>query len=132
MNVGKKNTSELAQKREQLVTKQSELESEQLQLNEQLTHILQLLLSLQVQLPPPLLTSWQNAGDLTNQQLNTTEKLQIALKMLTLLEDFQQRISIHEMAITHPDGQEVWVKQLYLGASQARLVRVIYQETVVY
>lgn len=116
------NTSELAQKREQLISKQSKLESEQQQLNDQLTLIAQRLLSLQVQLPPPLLTSWQNAGDLTNQQLTTTEKLQIALKMLTLLEDFQQRISIHEMAIRHPDGQEVWVKQLYLGASQAWFV----------
>ncbi|MDQ2044660.1 DUF3450 domain-containing protein [Pseudoalteromonas sp. 20-92] len=118
----KKSTSELTQKREQLVTKQSELENDQQQLNEQLTRISKQLLSLQVQLPPPLLSSWKNTGDLTNSQLNTTDKLQTALKMLGLLRDFQQRISIHEMAILHPDGQEVWVKQLYLGAAQAWFV----------
>ncbi|GAA61237.1 hypothetical protein P20652_3114 [Pseudoalteromonas sp. BSi20652] len=116
------NTSELTQKREQLVTKQAELEKDQQQLNEQLAGISQQLLSLQVQLPPPLLTSWKNAGDLANPQLNTTDKLQTALKMLEFLLEFQQRISIHEMAIKHPDGQDIWVKQLYLGAAQAWFV----------
>ncbi|MEL0642687.1 hypothetical protein V6260_19235, partial [Pseudoalteromonas aliena] len=38
------------------------------------------------------------------------------------LNDFQHRISIHEMAIKHPDGQEVWVKHLYLGAAQTWFV----------
>lgn len=118
----KKSTSELAQKREQLVTKQSELENDQQQLNDQLARISGQLLSLQVQLPPPLLSSWKNTGDLSDSQLSTTDKLQTALKMLTLLNDFQQRISIHEMAIKHPDGQKVWVKQLYLGAAQAWFV----------
>jgi small-conductance mechanosensitive channel len=118
----KKNSSELSKKREQLVTKQAKLESEQQQLTHQLERITQQLLSIQVQLPPPLLSSWESAGDLTNTQLNNSEKLQTALKMLTLLNDFQQRITIHEMAIKHPDGQQVWVKQLYLGAAQAWFV----------
>ena len=87
-----KNSSELTQKREQLVTKQAELENDQQQLNDQLARISQQLLSLQVQLPPPLLTSWKNAGDLTNSQLNTTDKLQTALKMLELLRDFQASV----------------------------------------
>ncbi|MEL0646693.1 DUF3450 family protein [Pseudoalteromonas agarivorans] len=117
-----KNSSDLSKKREQLVTQQGELEKDQQNLNSQLKQISQQLLSLQVQLPPPLLNSWKNEGDLANPQLSTTDKLQTALKMLTLLNEFQQRISIHEMAIKHPDGQEVWVKQLYLGAAQAWFV----------
>lgn len=121
-NRRKESTSELAQKREQLVSKQSELESDQQQLNDQLARITGQLLSLQVQLPPPLLSSWKNAGDLSDPQLSTTDRLQTALKMLTLLNDFQQRISIHEMAIKHPNGQDIWVKQLYLGAAQAWFV----------
>ncbi|MBB1372141.1 DUF3450 family protein [Pseudoalteromonas sp. SR45-4] len=117
-----KNSTELSEKREQLITKQAELENDQQQLTTQLEHIIEQLLSTQIQLPPPLLTSWKNLGNLSNSQLSNTEKLQTALKMLTLLTDFQQRISIHEMAIKHPDGQEVWVKQLYLGAAQAWFV----------
>ncbi|MBQ4832770.1 DUF3450 family protein [Pseudoalteromonas sp. MMG010] len=118
----KKNSTELTKKREQLITQQAQLELDQQQLEDQLNTISQRLLSLQVQLPPPLLNSWHNVGDLTDPQLSSTEKLQMALKMLTLLTEFQQRISIHEMAIEHPDGQDIWVKQLYLGAAQAWFV----------
>jgi molecular chaperone GrpE (heat shock protein) len=121
-NNRKKNASELSKKRERLVSKQAKLENEQQQLTRDLEGITQQLLSMQAQLPPPLLSSWKNTGDLTNSLLTNTEKLQIVLKMLTLLNDFQQRITIHEMAIKHPDGQEVWVKQLYLGAAQAWFV----------
>lgn len=52
ISVEKKSTSELAQKREQLVTQQSALENDQQQLNDQLALISGQLLSLQVQLPP--------------------------------------------------------------------------------
>ena len=116
------NGDELAQKRAEMVTKQQTLEQEQQQLVVVLNKVSQQLMSLKVQLPPPLLTSWQAAGDLTNEQLETTDRLQTVLKLIGLLRDFQQRISLHEMAITHPDGHDVWVTQLYLGASQAWFV----------
>lgn len=117
-----KSGDELAQKRADLVQQQSKLELEQQNLATQLTTISQALLSLQVQLPPPLITSWQTIGDLNERSLALTDKLQMVLKMTKQLTDFQQRISLHEMAITHPDGQQVWVTQLYLGASQAWFV----------
>jgi hypothetical protein len=75
-----------------------------------------------VQLPPPLLISWHAAGDFNNTSLEVTERLKIALDALTLLIDFQNRVSIHEMAIAHPNGKQVWVTQLYLGAGQAWFV----------
>ncbi|WP_426357751.1 DUF3450 family protein [Pseudocolwellia sp. HL-MZ19] len=117
-----KNHSELTEKRTKLITLQSELETSQDLLSAQLNKINQQLISLQVQLPPPLLTSWENVGDLNNDSLETTEKLQIALDVLTRLIDFQNRISIHEMAIKHANGSEIWVTQLYLGAAQAWFV----------
>lgn len=116
------NGDELAQKRAKMVSKQQTLEQDQQQLMNELAKISQQLISLKVQLPPPLYNSWQAVGDLSDQQLETTDKLQITLKMIHLLSEFQQRISIHEMALTHPDGQEVWVTQLYLGAAQAWFV----------
>jgi hypothetical protein len=116
------NSGELAEKRTQLIAEQSELEKQQKSLTTALKTINQQLGSLQVQLPPPLLTSWQAAGDLHNTSLEVTERLQIALDALTLLIDFQNRISIHEMAIVHPNGKQVWVTQLYLGAGQAWFV----------
>lgn len=116
------NDDELAKKRADMVSKQAVLEQEQQALIVALNKISQQLLSLKVQLPPPLLASWQAAGDISNEQLETTDKLQITLKMITLLREFQQRISLHEMAITHPEGHEVWVTQLYLGAAQAWFV----------
>ncbi|XQW84520.1 DUF3450 family protein [Thalassotalea piscium] len=117
-----KNGSELAQKRAEMIAKQAELEQEQQQMKTALKKISQQLISIKVQLPPPLVASWQAAGDLTNKQLETTDRLQICLKQIQLLTEFQQRISIHEMAILHPNGEEVWVTQLYLGASQAWFV----------
>lgn len=117
-----KSGDELAQKRADLVQQQNELELEQQHLASQLTAISQALLSLQVQLPPPLVTSWQAIGDLNDKALTLTDKLQMVLKMTKQLTDFQQRISLHEATIPHPDGQEVWVTQLYLGASQAWFV----------
>lgn len=117
-----KSGDDLAQQRAKLISTQQTLEQDQQQLTSELTKISQRLLSLKTQLPPPLLNSWQAAGDLTNEQLETTDKLQITLKLIRLLSEFQQRISIHEMAIAHPDGHQVWVTQLYLGASQAWFV----------
>jgi len=116
------NHSELTEKRTELISLQSQLEASQEQLTAQLKKINKQLLSLQVQLPPPLLTSWKNVGELNNDTLETTEKLQIALDVLTRLIDFQNRISIHEMAIRHPNGEKIWVTQLYLGAAQAWFV----------
>ena len=117
-----KNSSELAEKRTALIQKQGQLEVDESALNTQLNQLIQQLRSLQVQLPPPLFTSWQEIGDLTDENLDANEKLQIALKMLGQLADFQNRISIHEMAITNEQGKEIWVKQLYLGAAQAWFV----------
>ena len=117
-----KNGDDLAQQRADLVSKQETLEQDQQQLIAQLSKIDQRLMSLKAQLPPPLLNSWQAAGDLSNEQLETTDRLQITLKLIRLLSEFQQRISLHEMAISHPDGHQVWVTQLYLGASQAWFV----------
>ena len=116
------NGDELVKKRAEMISKQERLEQEQQELVTALSKISQQLQSLKVQLPPPLLTSWQAAGDISNEQLETTDRLQITLKMITLLREFQQRISLHEMAIMHPDGHEVWVTQLYLGAAQAWFV----------
>lgn len=117
-----KGSGELAEKRTKMIADQTEIEKQQQVLTTQLTMINQQLGSLQAQLPPPLLNSWQAAGDLTNTSLEVTERLQIALDVLTLLIDFQSRISIHEMALNHPNGKQVWVTQLYLGAGQAWFV----------
>ena len=110
---------ELAQKRSELISQQNNLETQQAHLTHWLTSISQQLTSLVAQLPPPLVTSWQASGDLLEERLSNSEKLTMILEKLSVLTDFQQRISTHQMALVNDQGQNVWVKQLYLGASQA-------------
>ena len=49
--------------------------------------------------------------------LTGSEKLQLVLNLLSQLDDFQQKVTLHETVMTLADGQEYLVKQVFLGLS---------------
>ena len=103
------------QKREELVRQQSDLESEQAETEALVTTLATRLDAFKPMLPPPLQSTWDNAaGDDSNNQL----RLQLA--RLSSLKEFNERVTLHSMRLK-PDNspEDVLVRQLYLGASQA-------------
>jgi hypothetical protein len=65
-----------------------------------------------------LFDAWeQDLPRLDDVLLTASEKLQVVLELLGELDDFQQKITVHETVMTLGDGQEYLVKQVYLGLS---------------
>ena len=100
---------EVEQRRLELLEQQTRLEQEQAAIR---------LKALHVQLPPPLLEGWEEElPRLENPLLTSSEKLQLVLNLLSQLDDFQQKVTLHETVMTLADGQEYLVKQVFLGLS---------------
>lgn len=109
---------EVEQKRLQLLEQQTRLEQEQSALQSSLELASRRLHALQPQLPPPLSVAWQDElPRLDDELLTASEKLQLVLELLGQLDDFQQKITVHETVMTLEDGQDYLVKQVYLGLS---------------
>jgi hypothetical protein len=106
-------------RREELLATQSELEQQQQSLTQTLKLLTSRVEALGRLLPPPLNSAWQEEQTAQTDQSETSQQLQLALAQLSLLADFDQRVTVHEMPITAPDGDKVLVKQLYLGVGMA-------------
>ena len=115
--------SEVEKKRAQLLKSQNNMESGQVLLEKALIDYFQVIAEIQPQLPPPLFNAWQKK--LSSSEFVTadiTKKLNTLLELLEQLNDFEQRISHAQTALTLPTPQgekEVMVQQLYIGLAQA-------------
>jgi hypothetical protein len=112
------NQSEVEQKRLQLLDEQTQLEQEQTLMEQSVAQAALKIHGLYTQLPPPLKQGWeQRLLQLDDGALSLSEQLQIILELLSELDDFQRKITLHEAVMI--DGEtEFLVKQVYLGLSQ--------------
>jgi len=109
---------EVEQRRLELLEQQTRLEQEQAALERSLRQAAIRLKALHVQLPPPLWKGWdEELPRLEDPLLTSSEKLQLVLDLLSQLDDFQQKVTLHETVMTLADGQEYLVKQIFLGLS---------------
>jgi hypothetical protein len=106
------------QKRLELLEEQTRFEQEQAAMERGLGQATLELRTLHPQLPPPLLAAWEEKlPSLDDPLLTASEKLQVVLELLSQLDDFQQKITLHETVMTLADGQDYLVQQVYLGLS---------------
>jgi hypothetical protein len=115
-------SSEVDQKRLNLVQEQSNLETQQQKLTQGVSVLLGQLEGLQGLLPTPVLQSWQQESAHLNDKTQISVQLQVALAQLNKLAEFDQRISVVQQNIVNQQGEKILVKQLYLGASLAWFV----------
>jgi hypothetical protein len=109
---------EVEQRRLELLEQQTRLEQEQAALERSLRQAAIRLKVLHVQLPPPLVEGWNEELPRLEDSLATnSERLQLVLNLLGQLEDFQQKVTLHETVMTLADGQEYLLKQVFLGLS---------------
>lgn len=114
--------SSVETRRAELLTQQAELEQQQQDLTQGLSLLTKRIGAVSKRLPPPLKEAWREEQNATAEQAESSLQLQVSLAQLSRLADFDQRISVHEMPITKPDGSNVLVKQLYLGIGMAWFV----------
>ncbi len=109
---------EVEQRRLELLEQQTHLEQEQTALEHTLKQAGTRLKALHAQLPPPLFEGWKkDLPRLEDPMLSGSEKLQLVLNLLGQLDDFQQKVTLNETAMTLEDGKEYLVKQVFLGLS---------------
>lgn len=109
---------DVEQRRLELLEEQTRLEQEQAALESSLARAARELRSLHTQLPPPLVDAW--AADLRRLDdplMTATERLQLVIELLQQLDDFEQRVTLHEAVMTLDDGRDHLVTQVYLGLS---------------
>ncbi len=102
-----------------LLVEQTEMEVQQSKLKSYLDLLSNKIQTISVLIPPPLQAPWQKEQAILGKSPDTAVALQVALSQLAMLADFNQRISVHETLVKAPDGDEVLVKQLYLGVGAA-------------
>jgi len=109
---------EVEQRRLELLEQQTRLEQEQAALERSLRQAAIRLKTLHAQLPPPLKEGWEEElPRLEDSLLTGSERLQLVLNLMSQLDDFQQKVTLHETVMTLADGQEYLVKQVFLGLS---------------
>jgi hypothetical protein len=109
---------EVEKRRLELLEDQTHLEQEQAALEHSLKQAGIRLRMLQIQLPPPLSEGWEKELPLLEDPLLTgSEKLQLVVKLLGQLDDFQQKVTLNETVMTLADGKDYLVKQVFLGLS---------------
>jgi hypothetical protein len=110
---------EVESERLQLLEDQTALEQEQLLLEQSLNEAIANIERLFPLLPPPMEVAWQDSlPDLKSELLTASERLLLVVEMFTQLDDFQQKITLHETVMQVEDGSQYFVKQVYLGVSQ--------------
>lgn len=119
ITVDANNTKNVDIKRKALLKEQNQLEQQQTQLTQQLALLTSQLTFINHLLPPPLKKTWQKEHQALGAEPELSLQLQVALAKLASLAEFEQRISLHEMPLTSPQGAEIMVKQLYLGTGIA-------------
>jgi len=115
--------------RQELLTLQSSMESQQTTLenwlNIQFSHIN----NLQPQLPPPLATSWQNILDQVDNK-DASKRLESLLSLYQSYHEFNGRVSTQQATIVDNDGQQKMVKQLFVGAARGWYLTLDGQQAV--
>ncbi|NQZ87568.1 MAG: DUF3450 family protein [Colwellia sp.] len=113
------NTKNVDIKRKTLLKEQSQLEQQQTKLTQQLALLTSQLTFINHLLPPPLKKIWQKEHQVLGADPELSLQLQVALAKMASLAEFEQRITLHEMPLTSPQGVVILVKQLYLGTGIA-------------
>ena len=109
---------EVEAKRLQLLEEQSLMEQQQQALEQSLNRSIIELERIYKQLPPPMHDAWQDSiSKLQGDLLSNSERLQLVVEMLGQLNDFQQKITLHESKMQLDDGEQYLVRQVYLGPS---------------
>jgi len=115
-------TSDVDQRRNDLLANQQKLEQEQELLTEQINKTILAIQSFYYRLPPPLADEVNSKMKLIDANLAQSEKLERLLSIFKLIDEFNKRIAIHRATIDLPAGdvpaRSIRVTQLYLGLSQ--------------
>lgn len=109
-------SDDMQQQRFTLLAQQTQFEVTQDNLSVVLDKTQQRLITLYPQLPPPLKTRWDTEITLLHTLQDNSERLEKQLFLLDSVASYNQRIAVHQANMTFDDGQEVLVKQIYLGA----------------
>jgi hypothetical protein len=109
-------SGEMQQERFTLLAQQTQFEATQDKLSVILDKTQQRLITLYPQLPPPLKSRWDTEITLLQTLKDNSERLKKQLFLLDSVASYNQRIAVHQANMTFDDGQEVQVKQIYLGA----------------
>lgn len=107
------------EKRNRLLAQQNDLEVEQSLLEEAMAGLMANTDSLRAMLTDSLKKEWDQESLSASDNNSTSSELQLVLAKLSKLASAQKQISISEDLVKTPDGKEVMVKRLYLGAALA-------------
>ena len=104
-------------RRSQVTAEQSEIESRQDRLEQDLPKWTGRLEAMRDRLPPPMRELWVQARvEVADSEAPLTQRLTALLKLLSDLADFDRRIALHR-ATMDIDGRRLQVEQVYLGLS---------------
>ncbi|MFV0276410.1 MAG: DUF3450 family protein [Parahaliea sp.] len=107
----------VAEARAELLVGQQALEAEQLAVGEFTRYQQHLAQALLPSLPPPVASAWRERIDSLGEDDKASSTLQTYLELFGMLEDFQRLTTLTQGLIALDDGRELYVTQLYLGAS---------------
>lgn len=118
-----KAVSDLDQQRLELLESQERLEREQQSLDTTLNKLIKQAQALHRRLPPPLFGEWEEKFPLLLQEgVGNSEKLERLLALFKLVEEFNNRVALHQGTLDIPEqgseARRILVSQIYLGASQ--------------
>ncbi len=114
--------SQVEDRRAELLAQQEQFEAQHAGVQQALSQLVSKTQTLTQFLPPPLQIPWQKESQALRDSNDGSTTLQVTLAKLSLLADFNRRVSVHSSPIAAPDGQTVVVKQLYLGLGMAWFV----------
>ena len=115
LTVDNSSQEKVENKRSMLIKEQDVLEQQQYSLSQQVALLNKQLILIDDILPPPLKAAWKNEHDALGVDPELSLQLQVSLAKLNKLNMFAERISVHEMPLVSPQGNEILVKQVYLG-----------------
>ena len=117
LNNAAQSDTEIDQRRNALISEQQQLEARDAALQLDMRMIVDELVVIQKQIPPPLQSKWEGyLAKLDQEKLSISEKLSIVLVLLDETEDFSKRIALHKSRMTFGD-RTILVNELYLGLS---------------
>ena len=109
--------TEIDQRRIALFSEQQQLEARDAALQLDMRIIVDELVAIQKQIPPPLQSKWEgHLAKLGQEKLSLSEKLSTVLVLLDETADFSKRIALHKSRMTFGD-RTILVNELYLGLS---------------
>lgn len=115
----KADLGDVDKRRATLLSEQAALEQQQQEVARAVELLRHQLTVISALLPPPLLQAWDDELANLDGTAETSRQLQVALAQLSHVADFDNRISVQQTPIKTPDGQQVQVKQLFMGVGMA-------------